>query len=285
MKKMILSVAMLVGSINTYAFNMAYVEVNNNRLENARCYIDSQTKKPFFEMVSIFAPNINGDDPNQPTISLNPETKATMESGQIERLHQNGIKVLATILGNHQNAGWACMTDPEAAKAFADKVVAFVNKYHLDGIDIDDEWSRCDSNDFSMTMMAQAIKAHPGFKGKLLTKALFSDSWYFQSNYQGHRLSEYLDYGWEMSYGGSDFDWRLNTYKQNGMQNNHLMIGGWTNYSYPDPVEIGKYTANHKLAGAMVYDVTKNSLRYLNDLQRGLSGGNSGVEVLEDCLQ
>jgi hypothetical protein len=264
---------------------MSYVEVNSNRLENVGCYIRSDTQQPFFSVTSIFAGNINGSDPNQPVIYFNDHVVATLQSSQVHNLQKQGIKVLMTLLGNHQNAGWACMTDERAAKKFARKIVAMVNQYELDGVDIDDEYSTCATNNYSMIMLAKAIKSNPRFKGKLLTKALFSDADYFQSSYKGHRLAEYLDYGWEMTYSSSNFDGRLSVYLQNGMTADQLMIGGWASTSYPDPYQIGQYTVKKSLAGSMVYDVTRFSQQYLTQLLRGQISSPVDMNVQPGCLQ
>jgi hypothetical protein len=264
-------------------FNMSYVEVNSNPLENVACYIRADNHQPFFAITSVFAVNINGMDPNNPQLFFNPQARAVLESSQVKNVQEKGIKVLVTLLGNHQNAGWSCMTDEAAAKKFADTIVNMVNQYHLDGVDIDDEYSDCTPNNYSMIMLAQAIKSHPNFKGKLLTKALYGDSDYFEARYNGHRLADYLNYGWEMTYYSDDFDNRLSTYLQNGLSQNQLMIGGWTAYyTSPDPYQIGQYTTQHALAGSMVYDITKFSQAYLSQLSKGQE--NTSVIISENCL-
>ena len=271
-------------SANAHAFNMAYVEVNANRFENAGCYIQSDNQRPFFAAASIFAANVAGDSPNAPEIFLNEQVQQILQSTQVKNLQKKGMKVLLSVLGNHQNAGWSCVTDPAAAKRFAGDIVQLVKKYNLDGIDIDDEYSRCLPNNYSMIMIAEAIKADPEFKGKLLTKALYHDVGYFAASYNGHKLSEYLDYGWEMSYSYSDLMGRIKPYLQNGMPIERLMIGGVSGNPYPDPYEIGKFTTQHQLAGLMVYDVTMNSEAYLSQLQMGANGSHEKVEVIPDCL-
>lgn len=269
---------------HAYAVNMAYVEVNSNAFKNVGCYIDSDSKKSFFEIASVFAANINGDNPNEPVIYLNDNVIAALESDIIKDLHAKGIKIVVTLLGNHQNAGWSCMTDEKAAYAFADKIVNLVNQYNVDGIDIDDEYSTCSINTYSMIMMAKAIKSHPGYQGKLLTKALFHDQAYFHANYQGHVLSEYLDYGWEMSYGNPDFMKRISPYIEAGMPVSHLMVGAWTSYMFPNPTAIGRFTAEHALAGVMIYDVKNSSQAYLTEVSKGLSGRDATIDVLPNCL-
>ena len=283
MKLKLLFASMLFAA-NAQAVNMAYVEVNSNYFANARCFINSN-KQSFFGMASIFAANINGKNPNQPEIYLNPQVTQTLNSSQIDEMHAQGIKVLLTILGNHQNAGWACTTDEKAALNFADDVANLVEQYHLDGIDIDDEYSKCATNSTSLIMMAKAIKSHPKFKGKLLTKALFNDIQYFNASYQGHHLSDYLDYGFEMTYFSGDFNNRLAPYQQAGMSMKQLMIGGNANSMSPDPYKMGEFSRAKQSAGVMVYDIKKEMIKqYIPQLQKGLTDGQSTVSVIEGCL-
>lgn len=286
-KKMVhASVLMLTtATAAAFSFNMSYVEVNSNALSNVGCYIRSDNQQPYFGVTSIFAANVNGTDPNAPVIYYNDNIQALLQTSQVKDLQKQGIKVLMTLLGNHENAGWSCMTDPVAAQNFANQIVDMVNTYQLDGVDIDDEYSTCETNDSSLIMLAQAIKTNPAFQGKLLTKALLDDAQYFASTYQGHHLAEYLDYGWEMSYGSDQFAERLAVYLQNGMTPDRLMIGGWTAYTFPDPFSIGQYTTQNSLAGAMVYDVTNSSQSYINQVFQGEDGSAASIDVIPGCLQ
>ena len=270
---------------SAFSFNMAYVEVNSNSFANVGCYIRSDNQQPFFNAAAIFAGNINGNEPNAPEFFFNDNVKAVLHSSQIVNLQQKGIKVLITLLGNHQNAGWSCMTNQTAIQKFADRVVAMVNSYQLDGVDIDDEYSACATNDYSLIRIAQAIKANSAFKGKLLTKALYEDSTYFQATYQGHRLADYLDYGWEMSYSDDQFADRLAVYLQNGMTPNQVMLGGWTAVTYPTPYQIAQYNTQKSLAGTMVYDITSASQNYLTQVFQGQLGSQVSVDVTSNCLQ
>ncbi len=96
--------------------NMSYVEVNSNALSNVGCYLRQSNHQPFFAMTSIFAANINGDDPNNPVIYFNPQVHALMQTSQVKALQNQHIKVLMTLLGNHENAGWSCMRIKRARK-------------------------------------------------------------------------------------------------------------------------------------------------------------------------
>lgn len=207
-------------------FNMAYVELNDHQLINVACYERADDHKPFFNFASILAANINGEDPNHPVIYFNWQIDQLLNhTDQVAKLQAKGIKVLLSLLNNHQNAGWSCMTDENSINQFADDIVRMVNKYQLDGIDIDDEYSRCNTNNTSLIRIAAAIKNHPGFKGKILSKALFEDYYYFAAEYHGHKLADYLDYGWEMSYFYSDYEARMHTYLGYGMTPEKLALG------------------------------------------------------------
>jgi hypothetical protein len=176
------------------------------------------------------------------------------------------------------------MTNEASAIIFANSIVRMVNQFHLDGVDIDDEYSECQTNNTSMIMIAEAIKTNPLFAGKLLTKALFNDAPYFAARYKGHKLAEFLDYGFEMSYDNSNFAGRLAPYLVYGMTPQKLMLGGWTERPFPSPVALGSYTLSNNLAGTMVYDITTHSQNYLSEVADGEYSGD-GVIVLPNCLQ
>lgn len=264
-------------------FNTAYVEVNDNKLSNVGCFVRADNAKPFFTMATIFAANINGNDPNQPTIYFNPNVDYLLNhTNQVANLQQRGIKVLLTLLGNHENAGWACMTDQMAIQDFAARVVAMVKQYNLDGIDIDDEYSTCLANDTSLVRIAEAIKKNPDFKGRLLTKALFLDGAYFTAVYDGHTLADFLDYGWEMSYFSGDFPARLNTYVGYHMLKSKLALGVSNGARDPAASEATTFIKQSGFGGMMVYNVKNTSRDYLTQIAQTEYG--TAVNTIPNCL-
>ncbi len=264
--------------------NMAYVEVNDHKLTNAGCYIKTSNNKPFFDMISVFAANINGTDSNNPIIYFNPQVDALLnKTSQVTELQKKGIKVLLTLLGNHQNAGWSCMTDSEAINKFANDVVKLTNQYKLDGIDIDDEYSTCMSNTTSMLRIARAIKENPAFNGKLLTKALYADESYFTAYYKGSRLADFLDYGWEMTYDSPNFDSRLLKYVTYGLHKENIYLGISVDKNYHYANAAASYIMQQNFGGVMSYNVSHDSLDYLNILAKVEE--NTKLLISPDCLE
>lgn len=241
---------MIVLSLSNQMKMMSYVEVNDNDLSAVGCYVRSDNGKPFFDFTSIFAANINGKDPNHPEIYFNWQVDELINKNhnKIEKLQSQGIKVFVTLLGNHFNAGWCCMTDQNQIDKFADDIIKMLNKYNLDGVDIDDEYSNCSPNLTSLDKIVKSLLNHPNLNNKYISIALWNNSHLFN---QGE-LSKNLHYGWEMSYSGP-YD-RLRPYHNLGFDSEKLYLGlrfGETNAeSY---INIAK-----NYGGLMFFDVKKN---------------------------
>lgn len=127
-----------------------YVETNDvNPLNAGDYYFEDGLNEPFFDIVELFASNIHKDDETgDPTLFLNDKLANVLENGGVNtyvRPLQNdyGIKVLLTVLGDWQEIGLSNMTDSQADK-FATILAYAVEKYGLDGIGFDDEYSGTD---------------------------------------------------------------------------------------------------------------------------------------------
>ena len=121
--------------------SIAYVEVNNDQLANVGRYTLSGGANAF-DVAIIFAANINWNG-SKAVLVNNDKVQATLDNAatQIKPLQAKGIKVSLSVLGNHQGAGIANFTSPEAAADFAAQVADVVERYGLDGVDLDDEYS------------------------------------------------------------------------------------------------------------------------------------------------
>lgn len=120
-----------------------YVEVNNESLLNAGEYRMKNSGAYFFDMVYIFAANINfNTTTGKMYVNCNENVQYILDNADriIRPLQAKGIKVGLSILGNHDGTGIANLTD-EAAAEFAKELKLYVDTYGLDGINFDDEWS------------------------------------------------------------------------------------------------------------------------------------------------
>ena len=107
-----------------------YVEVNNHDFNNVGKYTLAGTNQPAFDMGIIFAANINYDTVNKkPYLYLNERVQQTLNEAetQIRPVQARGTKVLLSILGNHEGAGFANFPTYESADAFAAQLEQVVN--------------------------------------------------------------------------------------------------------------------------------------------------------------
>ena len=128
--------------------NLCYIEVNNDNPLNAGEYTLSDGK-PFFDIVSVFAANINLNAEGMPYIHCNDQVTFVLEHADeiIRPLQEKGIKVHLSILGNHDDAGMRSLS-AEGAEAFAKELKMYADIYGFDGFDFDDEYSSYAENNF-----------------------------------------------------------------------------------------------------------------------------------------
>lgn len=121
---------------------IAFPEVNNiNPLNYGEVLLEDGT--PFFDYVVLFAYNINYNaDEDRVYLHSNPNCQALLDNSEtfIQPLRRKGIKVLMGLLGNHDAAGLAQLSDWGASE-FAKEVAAAIKQYGMDGVNLDDEYS------------------------------------------------------------------------------------------------------------------------------------------------
>lgn len=122
--------------------NICYFEVNDCNPLNALEYLldDGQ---PFFDAVVLFAGNINWNESKQEVyFHANPNVQALLDNSEelLQPLRKKGIKVLMDVLGNHDRAGVAGLTD-YGCERFGRTLAELCRDYKLDGIGFDDEYS------------------------------------------------------------------------------------------------------------------------------------------------
>lgn len=122
---------------------LCFVEVNDENILNMGEYTMKNSGKPFFDIVSIFAANINVDaETGRVHVFCNDQVSFLLKNADkfIRPLQAKGIKVNLSILGNHDESGMRSLS-AEACADFAKELKAYLDIYGLDGVDFDDEYS------------------------------------------------------------------------------------------------------------------------------------------------
>jgi hypothetical protein len=186
--------------------SVMYVEVNDNDLSHVADYSLAGTDTPVFDLGVIFAANINYDG-SKAYLSLNEQVRAALDDAehQIRPLQDRGIKVLLSILPNHQGAGFANFPDADAAADFAQELADVVDRYGLDGIDFDDEYAEYGTggtdrpNDHSFVDLVLSLREKLG-EDRLIT--LYNIGPSAERTTDGDRnAADALDYAWNPYYG------------------------------------------------------------------------------------
>nr|BAN59992.2 endo-beta-N-acetylglucosaminidase H [eukaryotic synthetic construct] len=187
--------------------SVAYVEVNNNSMLNVGKYTLADGGGNAFDVAVIFAANINYDTGTKTAyLHFNENVQRVLDNAvtQIRPLQQQGIKVLLSVLGNHQGAGFANFPSQQAASAFAKQLSDAVAKYGLDGVDFDDEYAEygnngtAQPNDSSFVHLVTALRANMPDKIISLYNIGPAAS---RLSYGGVDVSDKFDYAWNPYYG------------------------------------------------------------------------------------
>ncbi|WP_202111275.1 BT_3987 domain-containing protein [Sphingobacteruim zhuxiongii] len=119
------------------------MEVNDtNPLNNLSLKLKNSNKY-LVDMVILFSSNINYDSATgKVKVTHNPNVTHLLanRAKYLKPLQEKGMKVILSILGNHDRSGVANLSD-EAAKVFAQEIKVVVDSYGLDGVFFDDEYS------------------------------------------------------------------------------------------------------------------------------------------------
>lgn len=133
---------------------VAIVEAAENDLRNIGNYMlypygesRPEKKRPLFDMAVIFSANMNFDEfLCKPVLFYNDDVKRILNNIDIfvRPLQDKGIKVLLSIMPNHQGIGFSNLdisNDRKMIKDFAADIYNDINKYGLDGVMFDDEYA------------------------------------------------------------------------------------------------------------------------------------------------
>ena len=187
--------------------SVAYVEVNNNSMRNVGKYTLADGGDNVFDVAVIFAANINYDTGKQSAyLHFNENVQRVLDNAdtEIRPLQEQGIKVVLSVLGNHQGAGFANFPSREAASAFAKEMSDTVAEYGLDGIDFDDEYAEYGNNgtgqpnDSSFVHLVTALRA--GMPDKIISLYNIGPA-ASRLSHDGVDVSGEFDYAWNPYYG------------------------------------------------------------------------------------
>lgn len=187
--------------------SVCYVEVNSNSLLNTGKYTLTTGGQQLFDIAIIFAANINYNTSTQKAVLYNNPNVSNVlanKATQIVPLQNKGMKVLLSILGNHQGSGFCNFTSRTAARAFAQQLSDTVTYYGLDGIDFDDEYAdygnngTTQPNDSSFVMLVDELR-------KLMPTKIISFYYYGPAasrlSWGGKKVGDFVNYSWNAIYG------------------------------------------------------------------------------------
>lgn len=185
-----------------------YVETNDVNPLNAGDYV-LPNGEPYADIVELFAANIHKRTVNgvtEPVLYLNDKMTNLMENDgyltYIKPLQDKGIKVILTILGDHQGIGFTNLNDTQATQ-FAKILAHAVEKYGLDGIGFDDEYSKVTSTvQGSYGNLIKKLRAEMP-ADKLITLFQFGNYGSSQIGADAGALIDYVytNFGWNTSIG------------------------------------------------------------------------------------
>ena len=194
---------------STGFITVCYVEVNENNPLNALEWSCKASGKPLFDIVNIFAANINWlEEEKRVGVVLNPNVRHILDNRDIyiKPLQDAGMRVSLTILGNGDGSGVANLSDA-AAHQFAQELKSIVETYGLDGVDFDDEYSQYEAH--LSQLWPGCVTYGPGPYARLLyeVKMAMPDklvqlyqigqaNYGFKSAVEGVRPGDFIDYAY-----------------------------------------------------------------------------------------
>ncbi|MBV8251477.1 MAG: hypothetical protein JO154_02635 [Chitinophaga sp.] len=188
--------------------SVCYVEVNSNSLLETGKYTLTTGGQQLFDIAIIFAANINFNTTTQQAyLYNNPQVTSVLvnKSTQIVPLQNKGMKVLLSILGNHQGAGISNFTSRTAAHNFAQQLADTVAYYGLDGIDFDDEYADYGTNGTPQPNDSSFVFLLSELRSLLPTGKIISFYYYGPAasylSYGGQKAGDFVNYSWNAIYG------------------------------------------------------------------------------------
>ncbi|WP_158797214.1 endo-beta-N-acetylglucosaminidase H [Pedobacter sp. L105] len=185
---------------------VCYIEVNNYDFRDVGKYKLTNGSQ-LFDVGIIFAANINyNTTTKKATLFFNTQVTNVLnnKATYIAPVQAKGIKVLLSILGNHQGAGIANFTSKADATAYAQLLSNAVTTYGLDGIDFDDEYADYGTNSTPQPNDSSFVYLVTALRQLMPTKII---SFYYigpastKLSYNGVTVGSKVNYAWNPYYG------------------------------------------------------------------------------------
>ncbi len=199
--------AISIPNVKNGPIGACYVEVNYADIRNVGKYTLNAGGKRLFDIAIIFAANINyNTSTSKAVLHFNTQVTNVLNNKNtyIKPLQEKGIKVLLSILGNHQGAGICNFPNQAAAQEFAQKLADAVNLYELDGIDFDDEYANYGANGTGQPNSSSFVYLVTALR-QLLPNKLITFYYYGPAasrlSYDGVTVGSKVDYSWNAMYG------------------------------------------------------------------------------------
>ena len=248
------------------------IEVNNTNPLQTQNFRLKNANKYLFDGVILFSSNVNfSKRDNEVYIHNNDNVQAILNNYDhyIKPLKDKGIKVFLSLLGNHDGSGLANMNEARC-RDFAKAIADTLDKYNLDGVFFDDEYS-----EYNKDLAAQGFE---GFQNRgssacasrlaYETKKAIGDRWTITYKYgafnslneiDGVKPGQYIDYvltdyGVVGTWSGNSAAYPGTNQRQWGVAS--VNMGGYTNMTFLKQSRTGKYGA------LMIYNLDQTSPYY-----------------------
>lgn len=188
------------------------MEVNDTNPLNNLCFTLKNSGKYLVDAVILFSSNINYNaETGKVYVFHNENVQHLLDNREkyLKPLKDHGMKVILSILGNHDRSGVANLGD-EAARAFALEIKAICDAYDLDGVFFDDEYS-----DYENPVPPGFVRPSSAAASRLFyeCKQAMPDKWTIAYAYastsmlpsiEGQLSGTFVDYGLHDYRGSSD---------------------------------------------------------------------------------
>lgn len=185
------------------------MQINDTNPLNNLSYTLRSSGKPLVDVLILFSANINyNEETGRVYINNNENIRAVLDNREkyLKPLQDRGIKVVLSILGNHDKSGVANLSE-STAKLFAQECKAICDAYQLDGIMLDDEYSNYGQPSPGFVSPSSQAVGRLYYEIKKAQPHRMNVVYVYSTTYSlpaidGVRSGEYIDYALH-DYGGS----------------------------------------------------------------------------------